>query len=787
MRHQTQLLVLVALFLSAFTINAQTFKLTGKVTNESNEALAGASVILSNSQSGTTANIDGNYRLQLNKGAHQLTVSYMGYTAKEVTINMSKNTVFDFVLTANTESLDEVLVSAVRVKGNAPVTYSNINKKQLEKRNLGQDIPTLLNFLPSVVTTSDAGAGVGYSGIRVRGSDATRVNITINGIPYNDSESQGTYWVNMPDFASSTESMQLQRGVGTSTNGSGAFGASLNVLTNAVSNEAYGEISSSFGSYNTQKHSVKFSTGLLNDRIEIAGRLSKIDSDGYIDRAWSDLKSYFLQATYVDDNTLIKALTFGGHEKTYQAWYGITAEQMEEDRKQNPYTYENEIDNYQQDHYQFHWNQRYSDAWSTNLGLNYTKGKGYYEQFKDGEDFADYDFTPITIGGETIDTTDLVRRRWLDNDFYVINFNTNYKNDALDLIIGGSHSNYKGDHFGEVIWAQNAGGSNLRDRYYESDAKKIDNNIFAKATYKLNEQLSVYGDIQGRFVNYKTKGMTSDRDPINVDADFSFLNPKAGITYDLDQDNSFYFSVARANKEPNRNDFENGIDQSEQLTDFELGHRFNIANVQINTNGYYMSYKNQLVLTGAIDDTGSPIRATSGTSYRLGLEIDAAVKLSKTITWRPNLALSSNKNTDFHTELDGELTNLGTTDLSFSPDVIVGNAFTYAPTATVQFSLLSKYVGEQFMGNTSAEQSKLDSYFVNDLTASYVINPKSIFKSITLTAMVNNIFNVKYVSNGYYYTYDDTWSEADVTTTIHGAGYYPQATTNFLLGATLRF
>ncbi|MBL4747184.1 MAG: TonB-dependent receptor [Flavobacteriaceae bacterium] len=787
MRHQTQLLVLVALFLSAFTINAQTFKLTGKVTNEMNEALAGASVILSNSKSGTTANFEGEYTLHLNKGDHQITVSYMGYTTQKMTVTITENTLLNVELKANRQTLGEVLVSAVRVKGNAPVTYSNINKKELEKRNLGQDIPTLLNFLPSVVTTSDAGAGVGYSGIRVRGSDATRVNITINGIPYNDAESQGTYWVNMPDFASSTESMQLQRGVGTSTNGSGAFGASLNVLTNAVSNEAYGEISSSIGSYNTQKHTVKFSTGLLNDRIEIAGRLSKIDSDGYIDRAWSDLKSYFLQATYVDDNTLIKALTFGGHEKTYQAWYGITASQLEVDRKQNPYTYDNEIDNYQQDHFQFHWNQRYSDAWSTNLGLNYTKGKGYYEQFKEGEDFADYGFTPIVIGGETIDTTDLIRRRWLDNDFYVVNFNTNYKNDDIDLIIGGSHSNYQGDHFGEVIWAQNASDSNIRDRYYESDAKKIDNSIFAKATYKLNEQLSLYGDLQGRFVNYKTKGITSDLAPINVDANFSFFNPKAGITYDIDPSNSFYFSVARANKEPNRNDFENGIDQSEQLTDFELGHRFNIENVRINTNGYYMSYKNQLVLTGAIDDTGAPVRATSGKSYRLGLEIDAVFQLSNSVTWRPNIALSSNKNTDFHIEIDGKLTDLGTTDLSFSPDVVIGNAFTYAPNSNLQMSLLSKYVGDQFMGNTSTEQSKLDHYFVNDVTASYKFTPKSIFKSITLTAMVNNIFNVEYVSNGYYGTYDDDWSDATKITTKHYAGYYPQATTNFLVGATLRF
>ncbi len=787
MRHQTLIIVLFALVISTFTIDAQTFNLSGKVLNQNKEALAGASVIIANKSQGTTTNFKGEYTLKLSKGSHQITVSYIGYTSKKTQLTISKNTLLNITLSGNIESLDEVMVNAVRVKGNAPITYSNINKKELEKRNLGQDIPTLLNFLPSVVTTSDAGAGVGYSGIRVRGSDATRVNITINGIPYNDAESQGTYWVNMPDFASSTESIQLQRGVGTSTNGSGAFGASINILTNAVSTEPYGEISSSFGSYNTQKHTVKFSTGLLNDRIEIAGRLSKIDSDGYIDRAWSDLKSYFLQATYIDDNTTIKALTFGGHEKTYQAWGGITKKQLEKNRKQNPYTYKNEIDNYQQDHFQFHWNQRYSDAWSTNLGLNYTKGKGYYEQYKKDQDFADYDFTPITMGGETINTTDLVRRRWLDNNFYVVNFNTNYKKEGLDLIAGGSYSNYQGDHFGEVIWAQNAGGSQLRDRYYESDAKKIDNSVFAKATYKLSDKLSIYGDLQGRFLNYKTKGQTSKRVPINIDANFSFFNPKAGVSYELDIDNSFYFSVARANKEPNRNDFENGINQSEQLTDFELGHRFNSAKVQINTNAYYMSYKNQLVLTGAIDDTGAPVRATSGKSYRLGLEIDANIKVSNTVTWRPNLALSSNKNTDFHTVLDGKLTNLGTTDLSFSPDVIVGNIFTYAPTSKLQCSLLSKYVSEQFMGNTSAEQSKLFDYFVNDITASYVFTPKSIFKSITLTAMVNNILNVKYVSNGYYFTYDDTWTEAGKTTTIHGAGYYPQATTNFLAGATLRF
>jgi len=375
------------------------------------------------------------------------------------------------------ETLDEVLIKSIRVDETSPITHSNVSKEELAKRNLGQDIPILLNYLPSVVTTTDAGAGIGYTYIRVRGSDASRVNITINGIPYNDAESQGTFWVNMPDFASSIENLQLQRGVGTSTNGSGAFGASLNILTDAFSKEAYGELGSSFGSYNTQKYNVKFSTGLLNDHIEISGRLSKITSDGYIDRASSDLKSYFLQGAYVDDNTLIKALVFGGKEKTYQAWYGIDAETLESDRTFNPagmYTdsegniqfYDNETDNYSQDHYQLHWNQRYNNNWSTNLGLNYTYGRGYYEQYKEDQDFEFYNFEPIVIGEETINTTDLIRRRWLKNDFYVANANVMYKDDNLDVAAGAFYSNYQGGHYGEVIWEQFAIDSEIIDRYY---------------------------------------------------------------------------------------------------------------------------------------------------------------------------------------------------------------------------------------------------------------------------------------------------------------------------------
>ncbi|MFK5959220.1 MAG: TonB-dependent receptor [Lutibacter sp.] len=810
MKHLTTILLI------AFSINLsaqELFTLSGKVTDGS-KPYPGVNIVVKGTTIGTITDTNGQFTLTLKKGKYTLIISAIS-TPKEVKTILTKNSFISIDMAKNFVILEEVLVSAVRVKSTSPVTHSNITKEELEKRNLGQDIPILLNYLPSVVTTSDAGAGVGYTGIRVRGSDATRVNITINGIPYNDAESQGTFWVNMPDFTSSTESMQLQRGVGTSTNGSGAFGASLNLLTDAISENSYGEISNSFGSYNTRKHTVKFSTGKINDHIEFSGRFSKIDSDGYIDRAWSDLKSYFLQAAYVDDNTLIKALTFGGHEKTYQAWYGaplariegneigvetfiadnwLSADEAENlrnsDRRYNYYTYENEIDNYQQDHYQFHWNEKLSKNWSTTIGLNYTYGRGYYEQFKKDEDFADYNLTPITIGNETINETDLIRRRWLDNDFYVVNANATYKNKQLELIFGTSISTYKGDHFGEIIWAEFASNSEIRDHYYDSETNKNDANIFGKLTYNLNDSWTLFTDLQTRFVKFDTNGLTSDRNPINVNEKYSFFNPKTGITFKANNNNSFYASYAIANKEPNRNDFENGVNTSEKLSDFELGWRFNNEIFKVSTNLYYMLYKNQLVLTGAIDDTGAQLRATSGKSYRLGLEIDAQVLLSNKFSLQPNIAISNNKNVDFFTPINGELVYLGNTNLSFSPNLIMGNAFTFNLSNNIQFSLLSKYVGEQNMGNLESAVTTNDvlkSYFINDLNATYVIKPNKIFKSIVLSALVNNLFNVKYISNGYYYTYDDTWSVANETTTIDGVGYYPQATRNFLVGVTLKF
>ena len=770
------------LFVSVLA-NAQKFSVLGKIVNKNQEALPGATILVKETNQGTSSDLNGAFKLNLENGTYSVRVSYVGFKTVEKNIRLNEDKVLTIVLSADENVLDEVLVSAVRATADIPVTYSNLGKKELAKRNLGQDIPMLLNYLPSVISSSDAGAGVGYTYLNVRGSNSERINVTINGIPFNDAESHGSFWVNLGDFASSVENLQLQRGVGTSTNGSGAFGASLNILTDAVSEKAGGEISNSFGSFGTRKHTVKFTTGKINEHLEVSGRFSNIHSDGYVDRAFTDLKSYFIQASYSDKNTLIKAISFGGAERTYQAWYGLDPQQLEEDRRQNPYTYENEVDDYKQNHYQLHWNEKLNNHWSTNLGLNYTKGAGFFEQFKAEENAADFN-------NLIEDGSDVIVRRWLDNDFYVLNFNANYKTEKLNIISGVSYSNYTGDHFGEVIWGSNlSNGTSIEDRYYFSDAKKTDFSVFSKTIYKINEKVSAYLDLQGRFVSYQTKGLTSDRNPIDVAENFNFFNPKAGFIYRIADENSLYLSYARANREANRNDFVNGISSPEVLDDIEFGWRYKSDLIHLNTNIYYMNYKNQLVLTGAIDDVGAPIRTTSGKSYRLGLEIDANLIVSDQFSIKSNAAFSTNKNQDFTAPINGNLQNLGNTSLSFSPNIIVGNMLIYQPTDNFQISFLSKFVGDQYMSNLNSNVTDLDvlkSYFTSDLNFVYEIETKNIFDSIVISGLINNIFNTEYVDRGYYYTYDYPDGNGN-TITGDGAGYYPQATANFLVGVTLKF
>ena len=678
--------------------------------------------------------------------------------------------------TTRLQNLEEVIVSSIRVKQNAPIAFTNVSKDELGKKNLGQDLPILLNSLTSVVTTSDAGAGVGYTGIRIRGINAQSTNITINGIPYNDAESLGTFWVDLPDFASSVENLQVQRGVGTSTNGSSAFGASINILTDLISKTPYFENSNSIGSYNTLKNTFKFSTGILNDSFEFSGRLSKIDSDGYIDRSSSDLKSYFLQVNYKKENTLIKALGFGGHEITYQAWNGIDGESLESDRTYNPsgmyidqsgniQFYDNEVDNYKQDHYQLHWSQIINSKLTSNLSFNLTNGLGYYEQYKEN------------------DNQDYITRKWLDNQFIVGNYSLNYQSNKLNMNFGSSYSEYDGDHFGKVIWAQNTAGIQVDDRFYDGNGVKKDFSNYVKTTYQLNSKLSLYGDIQFRNINYKTSGSTSDIANFSINKKYNFFNPKGGLNYLFNKHNNVYFSFARSNREPTRSDYESNPNiRSEQLNDFELGWSLTKKKFNVTTNFYMMQYKDQLVLTGSIDDVGTPVRENSGESYRMGIEVETVFNLSDKISILANSAFSDNKNKNFVTSLNGELVNLGKTNISFSPEIVSSINLLYSPKENMEFSILNKYVGEQYMSNTDSVFSKLDAYSVLDFNFNYNFKNTFFFSEIVLSAIVSNLFGTEFVSNGYYYTYDDTWSDPNSVTTIEGTGYYPQATRNYLLG-----
>ena len=686
------------------------------------------------------------------------------------------------------KSIEEVLISGVRAKDKNPITFTNVSKAQIAPRNLGQDIPVLLNYLPSVVTSTDAGAGVGYTSMRVRGSDGSRINVTLNGVPFNDSESQGTYFVNLPDFASSLESIQLQRGVGTSTSGAGAFGASLNLQTKASQQNGYAEIANSIGSFGTRKHTLAFGTGLHNN-FEMNARVSKIESDGYIDRASSNLFGYYFDANYITKSTIIKAIAFGGKEKTYQSWNGLEDEEkLRNDRTFNSagqYTddfgntqfYGNETDNYWQNHFQLHWNQKLASKWQSNVALHYTLGKGYFEQYKEDESFADYylsDFGAIT-------TTDLIRKRWLDNNFFGTTFSLNYKTEKTDVIIGGAANKYQGKHFGEVVWTQYY--IPTANKYYDNFGNKNDVNFYTKASLQFGK-FNVFADLQYRMVFYQANSIKFN----DVNDTYRFFNPKAGITYTLNTASSIYGYFGIANKEPRRDDYEDKASKpkAENLQDFELGYKFKSNKTAVNINAFYMKYKDQLVATGALNDVGSPIFENSGKSYRLGLEIESSIKVTEKVVIQPNITLSTNKNEDFEFKRDGVLTNLGNTNIAYSPNLVVGNNITLTPIKSLQISFLTKFVGEQYMGNIDAKKSVLPDYTTSDLNITYEWKINKGIKSIVFSGIINNIFDRVYESNGYFYTYDDTWSGPG-TTTIEGAGFYPQAGMNFLAGMNLKF
>ncbi len=746
---------------------------------------------------------------------NQLTVLFLLFSLFSFSQEKTKDT-------TKTIQLDEVLLKATRLNEKSPFPFTTITKEKLEAVNLGQDLPILLDQLPSVVTTSDAGAGVGYTGIRVRGSDATRVNVTINGIPYNDAESQGTFFVDIPDITTSLEDVQLQRGAGTSTNGSGAFGASLNLKTLNPASKSYAKTSNSVGSFGTRKHNLSIGTG-INKGFYAEARLSKIASDGYIDRASSDLKSFYTEIGFVSKNTAIKAIVFGGKEITYQSWYGTPEAVVNEDiegikafinrnyssdaeaqnllnsgRTYNYYTYANQVDNYEQNHYQLHFSHQFNNNFSGNISVNFSPGKGYYEEYKVDDTYENY-FSSSTNGD---DRSDVIRRKWAKSDFYALVYSLNYKKEKWNVALGGGYNKYDGTRFGEIIWSAFPTIIPSGTRFYESSIMKDDFSIYAKAEYSITPKFIAFGDIQFRNVAFKSNGMSSDLLGINVSKIFNFFNPKAGLTYVINNKNIVYSSVAVANREPNGDDLTKNQVQpkAEQLVDFEMGYKLKSEKYFATANLYFMHYNNQLVLTGALDDIGNGIRQNVNKSYRAGIEFQAGYQFNSKFRVDFNLAFSQNKIKMFNylvydTQYDPAtfetvsynvvVRNLNNTDISFSPNCVAGNTFIFSPIKNLDFSLISKYVGKQFLDNTSVDSRSMKAYFINNCIVSYKVKPKWITE-IAFNLMVNNLLDKKYVSNGYTYSYYYR-PQGSTNNAITENFYYPQAGINFLTGITLKF
>ena len=790
--------------------------ISGKITGGTPAiALAGATVQVGPVTS--VAGKDGIYSMVLSqKGKQTIVVSHLGFKPIRQSMVFNTSGTFNFTLESQTILTDVVFVSSTRAGAESASTFKTVTKADLEKSNFGQDLPFLLDNTPGVVVTSDAGAGVGYTGIRIRGSDATRVNVTLNGIPYNDSESQGTFWVNMPDFSSSVQSIQVQRGVGTSTNGAGAFGGSLNVQTETPSSVAYAELNTGYGSFNTLKNTLKLGSGLINNRFSFEGRLSRIQSNGFIDRAASNLKSFFVSGTYQNLRNILRLNVFSGTERTYQAWNGIPESRLHGDvaemnnyisrnglntrdannllssgnRTYNSFLYKDQTDNYTQNHYQLIYASQVSDKITLNGAAHYTQGAGYYEESKDNQKFSSYGLSPVVIGGTTITRTNLVRRRWLDNDFYGATFGLNHVTATTNFTLGGAYNRYSGDHFGQVIYADYGSNGDNNRHYYDNTGKKSDFNTFAKLSVSLIPELRAYVDLQFRHVNYTVNGTEKNLNILGISAPLNFFNPKAGISYTIDGNSSLYASFSVANKEPNRDDYINVnpgvLPLPEQLRDVELGYRMRGKKVNVGVNGYFMDYKNQLVITGKINDVGEYFRQNVPNSYRAGIELDGGVQISPNLLLNMNAALSQNKLRNYTEYIDdydngGQIAETySRPDISFSPNIIVGGELVYTLIKKLPISLQSKYVGRQFLDNTENNARSLNGYWVNNLTLGYDFEFAGI-KNMNVGLQVNNIFNEKYESNGYTFGY---FSGGRRTTENF---YFPQAGTNVMLRMNVRF
>ena len=793
----------ILLLFITFTSIAQN-NFVGRVTDSSGEPIVGANILIEESNLITYTDEKGKFYLNSNSTNIDIQVSHVGYLTKEIEFS-NPNQEINIVLDDGIILKDEIKVISTRAKYNSPFAFTNISKSFIEKNNSGKDIPFLINSTPSTYSTSDAGNGIGYTGVRIRGSDATRINVTINGIPYNDSESHGVFWVNVSDLASSANSIQVQRGVGSSTNGGGAFGGTVSIKTGKASEDFKLKYSSSAGSYKSFKNTLELNSGLIKNKINMNLRLSKINSDGYVDRATSDLKSYYASASYYSDKTSIDLINFSGKERTYQSWWGTPEGRINNDieemnnvianngysdeqadnllnsgRTFNYYTYDNQTDNYQQDHYQMHFNHDISNTANLHLALHYTYGRGYYEEFREDDNLSNYyDFLENK-------SLDLVRRRWLSNHFYGLTYSFSKKFDKSEINIGGALNEYDADHFGEIIQPQLM----VSEPYYFSKSFKKDGNIFIKYNLNITESAELFTDMQLRGYSHKMKGNDNDKSIIDVNKNNIFFNPKIGLTKSLNNKVILYGSVAVANREPIRSDYiDSKIEpKHESLVNIELGKGFNYNIGSFNTNLYLMEYNNQLITTGEVNDVGAYIRENVKKSRRFGVELTNVLN-TKDFYVNSSLSLSRNLVYNFNETLydygaDFSQYNIienkyGVTDLAFSPGVLLNNHFEWKANKFLSFILNSKYVGKQYLDNTSNEKRVLKDFLINDFKIQTNLT-NNVFNNLFFKIEINNIFNVKYSSNGYTFGY---YGGMDYE--VRENYFYPQATRNIMFSISI--
>jgi iron complex outermembrane recepter protein len=767
--------------------------------------LSGGNLSIEKSYMSTFSDAKGHYSIDIKPGRYYLQISYMGYQTIRKELNLLRDTVINFEMVTNILLGEETNIIAIRAQSKTPATFSMLDAKEIKESNLGTDLSYILQSTPSVNVTSDAGTGIGYTGISIRGSDLSRINVTLNGIPLNDAETQGVWFVDLPDLASSTENIQVQRGVGTSTNGPGAFGATINIQTSTLNQDPYAELNASGGSFNTLKSTFRFGTGLIKNKFEVDGRASFLTSDGYIDRASGRLKSFNISGGYFGKKTTIKFNVLSGMEKTYQAWEGVPKDSLATNRTYNPageykdkegtiLYYNNQTDNYQQDHYQVMFSQKIGKSFNLNSAFAFTKGRGYYESYKPDEALSSYGLENVSVGDSIITNTDLINRKLLDNDYYCITVSGNYqKNEKLKVSIGGVWSQYYGKHYGKIIWAHYASNGDIDRNWYYSTGLKKDFNIFLKCNYEVIKRMNLYGDLQYRYVYHNIQGTLDNLNPINQIHKFNFFNPKAGVYFEISNKQSAYFSFGVANREPNRNNYEvadkDHMPTSERMFDYELGYNLKFSNFHASINLYYMNYKDQLVLTGQINNVGEAIMVNVPKSYRMGIEITTRAILRKWINWNLTATLSRNRIKSFTEYVDTydsnytftgqEKHNLGETNLSFSPSVLLTNVFTFHPVEKLSLSFTSKYVGDQNIDNTSSSGRMLHSYFVNGVSAGYTMKTK-LFKEIGFQFALNNLFSYKYESNAWVYPYYYKGQE------YIDNGYFPQALINFLVGISIK-